>query len=140
MNGWTDRSPRSSALLIDGKRSSTIKIQYPQAASGSARLTARIGSTTSSTSSAKDQSRWNLGPAYLFSDALADDMLFLIHHLGPRYAGNFQVVLGSFLTYEASTALNIFLSTVAKESAGRASDAGNSSLAKALKDGRAVDE
>jgi hypothetical protein len=89
-------------------------------------------------------------------------MLFLIHHLvsaialylsivpqtrlnllpsqGPRYAGNFQVVLGSFLTYEASTALNIFLSTIAKEAAGRVTDAGNSRLAKALKDGGAVDE
>lgn len=59
---------------------------------------------------------------------------------GPRYSGNFQVVLGSFLTYEASTSLNIFLSTIARESGGRATDTGSSRLVQALKDGRAVDE
>jgi hypothetical protein len=44
----------------------------------------------------------------------ADDLPRFIHHLGPRYFGNFQDPdLMKFLTYEASTSLNMFLSSAA---------------------------
>jgi len=40
----------------------------------------------------------------------ADDLPRLIHHLGPRYTGTFQdPELVKFLTYEASTSLNMYL-------------------------------
>lgn len=40
----------------------------------------------------------------------ADDLPRLIHHLGPRYTGGFQdLELVKFLTYEASTSLNMYL-------------------------------
>ncbi|CDZ97004.1 Lysosomal trafficking regulator LYST and related BEACH and WD40 repeat proteins [Phaffia rhodozyma] len=128
------------AVLVDGKRLNSVKFNYPQNGSPGSRLIARIGDRTTSTSSAKDHHRWNLGPAYLLCDTVPDDLVFLAHHLGPRYFGNYQVVLGQFLTYEASTSLNIFLSSVAQESAGRTSDAGSSRLVKALKDGIAIEE
>jgi hypothetical protein len=44
---------------------------------------------------------------------LADDLIRFIHHLGPRYVGNFQdSALIKFLTYEASTSLNMFLANI----------------------------
>lgn len=44
---------------------------------------------------------------------LVDDLIRFIHHLGPRYVGNFQdSALIKFLTYEASTSLNMFLATI----------------------------
>lgn len=50
--------------------------------------------------------------------SLADDLPRLIHHLGPRYTGTFQdPQLIKFLTYEASTSLNMYLGTVAATSA-----------------------
>jgi hypothetical protein len=42
-----------------------------------------------------------------------DDMPRLFHHMGPRYSGNFQAPsLIRYLTYEASTSLNIYLSSI----------------------------
>ncbi|KAI9731699.1 MAG: hypothetical protein M1834_004488 [Cirrosporium novae-zelandiae] len=52
-------------------------------------------------------SRWSLGSAHLFEEALSDDLIAVYHQLGPRYQGNFQDCLGSFQTYEASAALNV---------------------------------
>lgn len=41
---------------------------------------------------------------------IVDDLIRFVHHLGPRYIGNFQdSALIKFLTYEASTSLNMFL-------------------------------
>jgi hypothetical protein len=48
----------------------------------------------------------------------ADDLPRLIHHLGPRYTGTFQdLELVKFLTYEASTSLNMFLSSASAAAA-----------------------
>ena len=45
---------------------------------------------------------------------IGDDIPRFVQHLGPRYAGRFQADdLVKFMTYEASTSLSIFLSTVA---------------------------
>nr|KAK5440875.1 Beige protein-like 1 [Exophiala xenobiotica] len=52
-------------------------------------------------------SKWSLGSAVLFSDALSDDLVAVFYHLGPKYHGNFQDCLGSFQTYQASAALNL---------------------------------
>ena len=52
-------------------------------------------------------SEWRLASALLFEDALSDDLIAVHRQLGPRYYGNYQDCLGSFQTYEASTALNI---------------------------------
>lgn len=64
-----------------------------------------------------------------------DDLPRFIHHLGPRYAGNFQDPnLIKFLTYEASTSLNMFLSTTALKNTSV------SPLIKVVKDGLGVTE
>ena len=68
----------------------------------------------------------------------ADDLPRLIHHLGPRYCGTFQdPYLVKFLTYEASTSLNMFLAAVATKVS---SPAEISPLVKAVKDGLGVPE
>jgi len=70
--------------------------------------------------------------------AAADDLPRLIHHLGPRYCGTFQdPYLVKFLTYEASTSLNMFLAAVATKVT---SPAEISPLVKAVKDGVGVAE
>lgn len=44
---------------------------------------------------------------------LDDDIVRFIHHIGPRYIGNFQDSnLKRFLTYEASTSVNMFLASL----------------------------
>jgi hypothetical protein len=68
----------------------------------------------------------------------ADDLPRLIHHLGPRYCGSFQdPYLVKFLTYEASTSLNMFLATLAAKAT---SPPEFSPLVKAVRDGLGVAE
>ena len=70
--------------------------------------------------------------------AVGDHLPRFIHHLGPRYSSTFQSPeLVRFLTYEASTSLNIFLSTIASKH-GVPPDV--ASLVKAIKDGIGIDE
>lgn len=45
---------------------------------------------------------------HLFQEALSDELVAVYHKLGPRYNGNFQDCLGSFLTYHASADLNLY--------------------------------
>ena len=51
--------------------------------------------------------QWRLASAQLFSEVLSDDLIAVYFRLGPRYTGNFQDILGSFQTYEASAELNL---------------------------------
>lgn len=68
----------------------------------------------------------------------ADDLPRLIHHLGPRYCGSFQdPYLVKFLTYEASTSLNMFLATLAAKAT---SSPEFSPLVKAVRDGLGLAE
>lgn len=57
-------------------------------------------------------SEWRLASARLFGEALSDDMIAVHNQLGPRYAGNYQDILGSFQTYQASAELNILNETL----------------------------
>ena len=52
-------------------------------------------------------SQWRFASAYLFGEALSDDLIAVYHQLGPKYSGNYQDRLGSFQTYQASAALNL---------------------------------
>ncbi|KAF2139013.1 uncharacterized protein K452DRAFT_255050 [Aplosporella prunicola CBS 121167] len=50
----------------------------------------------------------SLASFHLFRDILSDELVAVHHKLGPRYSGNFQDCLGSFLTYHASAELNLY--------------------------------
>ncbi|KAG6889353.1 hypothetical protein C0992_005581 [Termitomyces sp. T32_za158] len=67
-----------------------------------------------------------------------NDLPRFIHHLGPRYAGNFQdTSLIKFLTYDASTSLNMFLANYAPT---QPNSAAQSTILKAVKRGLAIPE
>jgi len=103
--------------------------QYPKGEPSAQRLEYSIGSVD------KDQGAmsWSVASAYLFSlpvgklkligpstfcltVALGEDVPRFVHHLGPRYSANFQDPnLVRFLTYEASTSLNMFLTSVSSK-------------------------
>ncbi|KIM43842.1 hypothetical protein M413DRAFT_26133 [Hebeloma cylindrosporum] len=106
-------------LYVDGVLIEGLHLPYPRAESMSgfgANLGVRytLGDTDAKSSSMS----WCLASAYLLGLPLADDLPRLIHHLGPRYTGTFQdLELVKFLTYEASTSLNMFLSSAAAASA-----------------------
>lgn len=58
---------------------------------------------------------------HILINCKADDIPRLIHHLGPRYTGSFQDLgLIRFLTYEATTSLNMYLANVATSAAAAA--------------------
>lgn len=63
-----------------------------------------------------------------------DELLRFIHHLCPRYDGNFQDrTFVQFVTYEASTSLNMHM-------VGSGSKSGETSLKKAIRDGVLINE
>jgi hypothetical protein len=71
--------------------------------------------------------------------SLGDHLPRFIHHLGPRYNATFQSQsLVKFLTYEASTSLNVFLSNLSSSKGGISPDV--AALVKAINDGIGIEE
>ncbi|KAF8233255.1 beach-domain-containing protein [Tricholoma matsutake] len=100
-------SNTSIRLFVDGVLTDTLDWSYPKPESS-----AQTGTFVIGDASENARMSWCLASSHLISAPLADDLPRFIHHLGPRYAGNFQEPnLIKFLTYEASTSLNMFLST-----------------------------
>lgn len=122
-------------LYIDGNPSTTLNATYPKPSPPP--TTFYLGCDP--TLSPRSRCRWSLASAHLLSLPLSADLTRLIHRLGPRYVGNFQdTSLFRFLTYEASTSLNIHIFENAPvtpvNSAGSAAPEG-ATLAKALTGG-----
>ena len=118
-------SSSKASLFVDGEFVEQVKAHYPSAPLNTSNpdqrgllmpnkkhkpvqaflgtpqdLATRIGRNLIS-------SEWRLASALLFEDALSDDLIAVHRQLGPRYYGNYQDCLGSFQTYQASTALNV---------------------------------
>ncbi|ODV89993.1 hypothetical protein CANCADRAFT_99255 [Tortispora caseinolytica NRRL Y-17796] len=51
--------------------------------------------------------KWSVASAFVIENALSSELAFVQYQLGPRYGGNFQDVLGLYLTYKASASLNL---------------------------------
>ncbi|PPQ75051.1 hypothetical protein CVT24_010464 [Panaeolus cyanescens] len=115
-------------LFIDGAFIEGMSLPYPKSEPasnnmhGGGYVVGDLGfdreATTSESGKPKADVRegmsWCLSSAYLLGVALPDDIPRLIHHLGPRYTGTFQDRdLKRFLTYEASTSLNMYLASAA---------------------------
>lgn len=112
-------------LFIDGVLTDTLNWFYPKASTSVAQPAIEYiigdnseGVTMSWCFSSCYMIALPLGkssPVYLYiANALVgDDIPRFIHHLGPRYYGSFQDPgLAKFLTYEASTSLNMFLANI----------------------------
>lgn len=93
-------------LYVDGNPSSTLNATYPKPSPPP--TTFHLGCDPAI--SPRSRCRWSLACAHLLALPLSGDLTRLIHRLGPRYVGNFQdTSLFRFLTYEASTSLNIHI-------------------------------
>ncbi|THV04025.1 beach-domain-containing protein [Dendrothele bispora CBS 962.96] len=130
-----DRSSNPNIrLFVDGVLNDHVNWYYPKPDSSSSSIRFIIGDDT------KDSElSWCIASSYLLSLPIADDLPRFIHHLGPRYVGNFQdPALVRFLTYEASTSLNMFVSTVTASSTG--TSATSLTIAKVVRDGLGIPE
>ncbi|KAJ7201121.1 beach-domain-containing protein [Mycena pura] len=120
-------------LYIDGVLVDTLNWSYPKPESQPQAVRYVIGEDGK-----KTRMSWCFASAHLIASPLGDDVPRFIHHLGPRYSGNFQdPMLVKFLTYEASTSLNMYLSTVLSKSKTPATQ---TPLMKVVKDGVGIPE
>nr|XP_018262052.1 uncharacterized protein I303_05067 [Kwoniella dejecticola CBS 10117]OBR84210.1 hypothetical protein I303_05067 [Kwoniella dejecticola CBS 10117] len=90
----------------------------------------------------EEENEWMLGRTLLLEEAVPEDLVRLMHHLGPRYTGNLQEPLGKFLTYEGATSINIYLSNLAREGKDKKifTHSSNSILVRAIRSGPAIPE
>ncbi|KAK7042535.1 hypothetical protein R3P38DRAFT_3448691 [Favolaschia claudopus] len=120
-------------LYIDGVLNDGLNWNYPKFESQPQAVKYIIGDD-----SKKTRMSWCIASAHLIAFPFGDDLPRFIHHLGPRYSGNFQdPLLAKFLTYEASTSLNMYLSTVVAKSQ---TPVGLTPLMKVVKDGVGIAE
>ncbi|KAH9476097.1 Beige protein-like protein 1 [Psilocybe cubensis] len=113
-------------LYIDGAYVDGQNLTYPRAElfsgyGSNSGIRYTIGDFTAQKQNGSSMS-WCLASAYLLGLPLADDLPRLIHHLGPRYTGSFQDrELVKFLTYEASTSLNMYLNSASSTGSNQSS-------------------
>ncbi|EPQ51421.1 beach-domain-containing protein [Gloeophyllum trabeum ATCC 11539] len=119
-------------IYIDGVLTETLNWQYPKSLYTAGVGTYLLGDDVEST-----RARWCITSTFLLSSPLGDDLPRLVHHLGPRYDAYFQSrEIVKFLTYEAATSLNIYISGLSKDTATPESSA----LLKAIKGSAAIGE
>ncbi|CAK5278628.1 unnamed protein product [Mycena citricolor] len=120
-------------LYLDGVLNDGFNWNYPKFESQPQTIKYIIGEDSN-----KTRMSWSIASAHLMAFPFGDDLPRFIHHLGPRYSGNFQdPMLVKFLTYEASTSLNMYLSTIAAKSNVPVA---NMALMKVVNDGLGVPE
>ncbi|KAJ7130393.1 beach-domain-containing protein [Mycena epipterygia] len=120
-------------LYLDGVLNDGVNWNYPKFESQPQAMKYVLGDDVK-----KTRMSWCIASAHLMSFPFGDDLPRFIHHLGPRYSGNFQdPMLVKFLTYEASTSLNMYLSTVVAKSQ---TPVGLTPLMKVVKDGLGIAE
>ncbi|KAI0261217.1 beach-domain-containing protein [Gloeopeniophorella convolvens] len=121
-------------FFIDGVLIDLVSWTYPRPD-----LFAQTGTYVIGDDSEKANMSWCMASAILMAKPLGDHLPRFIHHLGPRYNATFQSPdLVKFLTYEASTSLNIFLSNLTTSKGAIPPDV--TSLVKAINDGIGVEE
>lgn len=99
------RSNPSIRVFVDGVMTDSANNVYPRPENRARTLKYCIGSK-----SKESQLSWCLASATLLSQPLGDDVPRLVRSLGPRYVGKYQdTALARFLTYEASTSLNVHI-------------------------------
>ncbi|KAI9465845.1 beach-domain-containing protein [Lactarius psammicola] len=121
-------------FFVDGVLIDLMSWAYPRPESSPRTGTYAIGDDSEEASMS-----WCMASAILLSKPLGDHLPRFVHHLGPRYNATFQSRhLVKFLTYEASTSLNIFLSNLTTSKNGVPPDV--VSMVKAINDGIGIEE
>ncbi|KAI0317827.1 beach-domain-containing protein [Amylostereum chailletii] len=124
----------SLRIFIDGVLTELFSWAYPKNESHTQTGTYVLGEDSDDA-----ELSWCMASATMLTKPLGSDHLpRFIQHLGPRYDGAFQSPdLMKFLTYEGSTSLNIFLTSLVTNN-GIPSDVTH--LVKAMKEGLGVEE
>ncbi|KAI0273049.1 beach-domain-containing protein [Russula aff. rugulosa BPL654] len=121
-------------FFIDGVLIDLVNWAYPRP-----ETTAETGTFMIGDDSEQASMSWCIASATFLSRPLGDHLPRFIHHLGPRYNATFQSrSLVKFLTYEASTSLNIFLSNLSSSKSGISPDV--VALVKAINEGIGIEE
>ncbi|KAF5354041.1 hypothetical protein D9756_006953 [Leucocoprinus leucothites] len=108
----------SIRLFVDGVIQDGVNWAYPKTEAKAQAIVYTIGGCQSTESPS-----WCLSSVSLLATPIFDELIRFIHHLGPRYVGNFQdSALIKFLTYEASTSLNMFLAAIGSKNPSRVDD------------------
>ena len=142
-----------AGLYVDGAFTEGLSWAFPRPEAGF-----QIGKYTIGDSSNKTNMSWCLAsthllatplctyvqiclPSPLLTREIADELPRLVHHLGPRYTGTFRDPhLVKFLTYEASTSLNMFLALKNTIPLPKSKPGEQTSIVKALKNGMGIPE
>ncbi|WVQ73417.1 hypothetical protein IAR50_002989 [Cryptococcus sp. DSM 104548] len=90
----------------------------------------------------EEENEWMLGRLLLLEEAVPEDLVLLMHHLGPRYTGNMQEAMGRFLTYEGATSINIYLHRLAQSTLDKRlfTSPSKSILVRAIRSGHVLPE
>jgi beige protein homolog 1 len=105
-------SASKASLFVDGLFVEQAKANFPSSPpsdrTSSPRVQAFLGTPQDLAPSTDGtcMTAWSLASAVLFDITLSEDIIAVLHYLGPSYHGNMQDCLGSFQTYAASAALN----------------------------------
>ncbi|KAI0029515.1 beach-domain-containing protein [Vararia minispora EC-137] len=122
----------SLRLYIDGTLVELLNWAYPRYESAAQTCSYVFGE-----GSDDGELSWCMASATVLSKPLPEHFPRLIQHLGPRYDSAFQSRdLVRFLTYEAATGLNLFLSSLV----GRVSSNEAGALVKAINNGMDIEE
>lgn len=142
-------------VFINGNRVGAVRVTYPvpkpppKDAKAGEGVRVSVGRPWPSASKSGpltlghgEGNEWALGRSLLLEEVVAEDIVLLMHHLGPRYAGNMQEALGKFLTYEDATSINIHLHSLATTAQQKALALlpSNSQLVRAISAGPAIPE
>lgn len=90
----------------------------------------QAGETSESHKRRANRLIWSLGPTFALDTLLPPDLPLVLHELTSRYSGNAQDSLGRFLTYKASSTINLRLDSVARETPRNSGSSVEKDLAK----------
>ncbi|BEI85638.1 hypothetical protein CcaverHIS002_0510390 [Cutaneotrichosporon cavernicola] len=139
------RAAGEARIFINGRRVGVMHVTYPIPRPGAKEgVRVSVGRAPPEPDSKPtlghgEGNEWSLGRTLLLEEVVAEDIVLLMHHLGPRYAGNMQEAAGKFLTYEDATAININLHALAAGQKAALLPA-NSQLVRAISSGPAIPE
>ncbi|GJN87145.1 hypothetical protein Rhopal_000090-T1 [Rhodotorula paludigena] len=119
-------SQSTASLYVDGVLVDTVKLAYPAAPPKDWDVAAWLGTPAEraqtapvATTSKADGPRWKLGPTWLVHGDLQEEFVQVCYRLGARYEGNFQDILGRFLTNSAASTINVKLDGLVRDASAQ---------------------
>ena len=102
----TTTASSRATLFVNGKQQECLKITFPMQPPASTPVRAFLGSLSAFKNPNTGCARYSLGQTLLVDQILVGSLINIYHKLGVQYTGNFQDLLGGFMTYSASADLS----------------------------------